>query len=335
MKLEFLTLPETDRKLYIDQAAIKRDLSPIVLEKDFWVCWLLNILFNSKFADHIVFKGGTSLSKVFNAIARFSEDIDLSLSPEFLDLEQAGNSRNQANKWMQKAEQECAQAVEQKIMPVLEQAVQSVLGTNSTHWFEYLTDPTTHSPVLLFHYPSTQPAGFDYLRRSVKLEFGSLTDQQPTGKHAIKPWIAEVFPQAFPDWSCEVTALELERTFWEKATILHAEYHRPHEKPTPDRYSRHYADTAALALHVMSDQALQRNDLRERVVAFKRQFFGSGWASYDTAKPGTFKLVPPEQRIADLKRDYESMRDMYFVEPAGFDEMIQTLAELEKQINSN
>ena len=124
-----------------------------------------------------------------------------------------------------------------------------MLGKAKGAWFEFLTDAATHSPVLLFHYPSTQPPGFEYLKRSVKMEFGSLTDQQPTGRHPVRPLVAEILPDAFPDWRCEVVALEVERSFWEKATILHAEYHRPAERATPDRFSRHYADTAALARH--------------------------------------------------------------------------------------
>ncbi|OYW67039.1 MAG: hypothetical protein B7Z40_09080, partial [Bosea sp. 12-68-7] len=168
-----------------------------------------------QFAEHLVFKGGTSLSKVFHAIERFSEDIDLSLSPPFLKLSNVGASRNQVNKWMAKAEEACGVAVSQLIKPALEHSVQAVLGKRDSDWFEYLTDPSTHSPVLLFHYPSSQPQGFDYLKRSVKLEFGSLTDQQPTGRHTVQPWIAEVLPQAFTDWNCEVTTLEIERTFWE------------------------------------------------------------------------------------------------------------------------
>src|SRR3984957_3576519 len=100
MRHSILTLPTDERRLYIDQAAIRRDVSPVVLEKDFWVCWLLGILFGSEFADSLVFKGGTSLSKVFGIIDRFSEDIDLSLSPNFLRLPEAGTSRNQASKWM-------------------------------------------------------------------------------------------------------------------------------------------------------------------------------------------------------------------------------------------
>jgi predicted nucleotidyltransferase component of viral defense system len=86
MKLAFLELPLDERRLYLEQAAIQRNVSAVMLEKDFWVCWLLGILFDSPFAEALVFKGGTSLSKVFGAIERFSEDIDLSLSPEFLGL---------------------------------------------------------------------------------------------------------------------------------------------------------------------------------------------------------------------------------------------------------
>lgn len=179
MKLGFLALPAEERRLYIEQAAIRRNLSPVIMEKDFWVCWLLGILFESEFAGSLVFKGGTSLSKVFGIIERFSEDIDLSLSPEFLKLPDAGTSRNQAKKWMKNAEAMCGSAVQNQINPAMEAVAAGVLGKSERSWFEFITDPGTNSPVLLFHYPSSQPSGFDYLKRSVKLEFGSLTDQQP------------------------------------------------------------------------------------------------------------------------------------------------------------
>jgi len=333
MKLGFLELSADERHLYIEQAAIQKNVSPVVLEKDFWVCWLLGILFESEFAGSLVFKGGTSLSKVFGVIERFSEDIDLSLAPAFLNLPEAGTSRNQANKWMTRAEAACGTAVQKKIGPVMQAAVEGVLGKNERAWFEFLTEPNTNSPVLLFHYPSSQPAGFDYLRRSVKLEFGSLTDQQPTGRHPIRPWVAEVLPAAFTDWRCEVVALEVERSFWEKATILHTEYHRPAEKPTPDRFSRHYADTAALAKHPAASKAIDQHDLRNRVVAWKSQFFGSSWANYDLAKPGTFRLVPPAERQPALRRDYQAMRDMYLTDPGSFDDILATLVGLENRIN--
>ncbi len=333
MRLSFLTLPTDERRLYIDQAAIRRNVSPVVLEKDFWVCWLLGLLFGSEFASSLVFKGGTSLSKVFGVIERFSEDIDLSLSPEFLNLPEVGTSRNQANKWMTKAEAACAKAVKTQIATALEAAAAAVLGKRDGGWFEFLTDANTNSPVLLFHYPSSQPAGFEYLKRAVKLEFGSLTDQQPVGRHSVRPWVADVIPVAFPDWQCEVVVLEVERSFWEKATILHTEYHRPADKPMPDRFSRHYADTAALAGHPTASGAINQHDLQNRVVAWKGQFFGSSWANYDLAKPGTFRLVPPAVRLPALRRDYQSMRDMYLSEPAAFDDVLATLADLERRIN--
>lgn len=333
MKLGFLELSSDERRLYIEQAAIQRNVSPVIMEKDFWVCWLLGILFELEFARHLVFKGGTSLSKVFGVIDRFSEDIDLSLSPPFLRLPEAGTTRSQANKWMTKAEAACEVAVLTQIMPALEAAVEDGLGKNQRVRFEFLKEPNTNSPVLLFHYPSSQPTGFEYLKRSVKLEFGSLTDQQPIGHHTIRPWIAEVFPAAFPDWRCEAVVLGVDRTFWEKATILHTEYHRPSDKPMPERFSRHYADTAALANHPVAIRAINQHDLRNRVVLWKSQFFGSSWASYDLAKPGTFRLVPPAERLLALQRDYQSMREMYLTKPVSFDDVITILSDLQHHIN--
>ena len=284
MTLDFLKLPSSERRLYIEQAAIQRDISPVIIEKDFFVCWLLNILFESQFAGSLVFKGGTSLSKIFGAINRFSEDIDLSLSPAFLGLPESAANRSQADKWWGKAEEVCECAVHTQIMPILEASALGALGKHEQAKFEFLKDPQTKSPVILFHYPSSLPTGFAYIKRSVKLEFGSLTDQQPTGRYPIRPWIAEVFPTAFPDWKCEVIALEIERTFWEKSTILHAEYHRPLDISMPERFSRHYADTAALANHPEALKAINHHDLRDRVVSLKHLFFRSSWTSYTIRK---------------------------------------------------
>lgn len=333
MKLDFLKLPSNERRLYIEQAAIQRNISPVIMEKDFFVCWLLSILFESKFAESLVFKGGTSLSKIFGAINRFSEDIDLSLSPAFLGLAETTANRSQADKWWKKAEETCESVVHTQIMSMLEIAVLDILGETEQIRFEFLKDLPAKSPTILFHYPSSLPTGFSYIKRSVKLEFGSLTDQKPTGSYLIRPWIAEVFPAAFLDWQCRVVALEIERTFWEKATILHAEYYRPLDKPMRDRFSRHYADTAALASHPQANQAIDCHDLRNRVVSWKSLFFRDSWASYSEAKPGTFRLVPKVERLSELRRDYQLMRDMYLTEPVSFDDMLSVLSELEHRIN--
>lgn len=280
MNSKFLSLPETQRQRAIQEAAVRRCLSPVIMEKDFWVCYILSILFRCDFGKALVFKGGTSLSKVFGAINRFSDDIDLSLSPEFLDLPSPGPSRNQANQWMPRAEAACIEMVRNAIMPELSQQVKDALSTakdldRNLQRIEFEIDSQTNSPVLLFHYPTTQPSGFGYLKRSVKLEFGSLTEQRPTGHHKVTTWLADAFPQLFDDWNCDVVALEIERTFWEKATILHAESHRPEDKPIPDRFSRHYADTVALALHPDGKRAIHLDEMRTKVVEWKSRFFGS------------------------------------------------------------
>jgi hypothetical protein len=333
MKLNFLKLPSDERRLYIEQAAFQRNISPVIMEKDFFVCWLLSILFESEFAESLVFKGGTSLSKIFGAINRFSEDIDLSLSPTFLGLPETAANRSQADKWWRKAEEACDNAVHTQIMSMLRTSALGLFGKSEMARFEFLKDAQTKSPIILFHYPSSLPTGFAYIKRSVKLEFGSLTDQQPTGRYPIRPWIAETFPMAFPDWQCEVVALEIERTFWEKATILHAEYHRPLDKPMRDRFSRHYADTAALTNHSKAIKAIDHHDLRDRVVSWKNLFFPESWANYTQAKPGTFHLVPRVERLSELRRDYQLMHDMYLTAPVNFDDILSDLIELEHRIN--
>jgi hypothetical protein len=169
----------------------------------------------------------------------------------------------------------------------------------------------------------------------VKIECGARSDRWPVAEQSIVPYIAEAFPAAFTEASFTVPVLDIERTFWEKATILHAEAHRPADKPTPERFSRHYADLAALAQHPAGVPAISRDDLRARVVAHKRVFFPAAWASYETAVPGTFKLIPPETRLRPLAADYRAMQDMYFRPPYTWPEIISLLTKLETRLNAS
>lgn len=340
MRLEFFKRPASDQALIIRETAARRGLMPVMVEKDFWVSWTLAVLFaHPEFAEQLVFKGGTSLSKVFGAIERFSEDIDLSVSPEFVGISEESvdraDSRNKRTERMEELEAACIERVRDRFVPELERIAREALGERAggATWMEFQVDAFTHSPVVLFHYPSKEPTGFDYLGRLVKLEFGSLTDQRPVGTHPLRPWLAEEFPSQFDDFRCQAVALDLERTFWEKATILHAEYHRDAAKPMPDRFSRHYSDVAALARHATADRALADKELRQRVTDWKSRFFAATWARYDLAKPGTFHLAPPESRRAQLARDYRAMRDMFLVEPPPFEDLLESLRGLENRIN--
>ena len=130
-----------------------------------------------------------------------------------------------------------------------------------------------------------------------------------------------------------VTSLLAKRTFWEKATILHAEFHRPAERNPPGRYSRHYYDVAMMAGRSVKQEAFEDLDLLAAVVKHKQTFYASAWAQYPLAVPGTFRLAPPESRIQALRQDYREMAVMIFGEPPPFEQIVEKLAALEKELN--
>lgn len=334
------SMPAAERRLLFSEAAERLQIQRVIVEKDFWVCWLLGLLFERpQWSEALVFKGGTALSKVFGIIRRFSEDIDLSVSPARLGISEQevgeAESRRHRDQWMEALEKACGQWVACRLQPEFESGISVVLGKSRAGpgWLEFQTDAATHSPVLLFHYPSALDASAPYIRRSVKLEFGSLTDQRPVGKHRMRPWLADILPPPLAEMGCDLVAMEVERAFWEKATILHAEHHRDPAMPMPGHYSRHYADVAAMATRQETDRALADDALRARVVRWKSRFFTRAWARYDLAVPGTFRLVPPAARVPELERDYQAMHDMFLDPPQSFEIILQRLRVLETRIN--
>lgn len=337
---KFAKLPSRERDLFFRQYQAQFGVDPVIAEKDFWVCWLLKLISETEpLAGHYVFKGGTSLSKVFQAIDRFSEDVDLSLSPALLgwdeDIFNRAGSRTQFTKLGKKLEEACAEMLEATIVPALETAASEVLGypPAAASWFQFELDAATHSPVIQFRYPIERSGMVSgYIPRQVKLEFGSLTDQKPVGSHEIVAMIDSLAEGRFSDARTTVVALELERTFWEKATILHAEFHRPGER-SRERFSRHYSDFAALWKHDKGPAAAARLDLLEKVRVHKSRFFASAWAHYHTASPGTFRLVPPKRQIPMLRADYQAMRQMFLSEPRPFDDILMILDEAERSLN--
>jgi Nucleotidyl transferase AbiEii toxin, Type IV TA system len=340
----FSNLPTLERALVINEAAGRLGLVPLIVEKDFWVCWTLGRIFEVEaVAPHVVFKGGTSLSKVFGAIQRFSEDIDLAVSPQALgfaaaELDEAP-SASARRKRVQALEAESERCVAERFRPALEAAFAARLGApqHTNGWLRYEIDALAGTPNLLFTYPSALVQAGGYIAKQVKLKFGALTDQQPTGAHDVAALLAQTpgvdLTLAYDDLRANVVALDITRTFWEKATILHAEHHRPPELSIRDRFARHYADFEALWRHPSRAEALARIDLLEDVVRHKSRFFASAWAHYETARLGTFKLVPPPARYAALARDYATMAPMFLGAPIQFDVMLQRLQTAEQQIN--
>lgn len=336
----FATLPAAERRLLVEQVAAQQGVVPVIVEKDFWVCWMLDRIFaTDATAPHVIFKGGTALSKVFGVIARFSEDIDLAVAPDSLGVAEAeldeAPSPAQRAKRVEDLGKRCATRVRDQFQPALEEAITSLLGrvSGGAKWLQFEMDAVAGTPNLWFAYPSALPPAASYIVQRVKLEFGSLTRQQPRGNYPIAPMLATTLGAGYEDFASQVVALELERTFWEKATILHAEYHRPREKPLRDRFSRHYADFGALWRHASRARCLARLDLLEDVVRHKSRFFASSWARYDEAKPGSFRLAPPEHRRGELERDYAAMHPMFLTEPPSFEELMAVLAGAEAELN--
>ncbi len=182
----------------------------------------------------------------------------------------------------------------------------------------------------------TYPRIFEdpYLRPGIRLEIGPLAGWNPNDEYIITPYVAEAFPDLFSNPRVAVRAISDERTFWEKATILHQEAHRPADKKQPVRYSRHYYDLMRMASSAKRQVYLDRIDLLEEVVAFKKQYYPCAWASYDSAKPGTIRLIPSPESVRGLKSDYQQMKTMIFGEVPEFRSILKVLQDLEDSINT-
>lgn len=334
-------LPANDRRVLFERTANRMSIATVIAEKDFWVCWTLRRLFGlPELSDHLIFKGGTTLSKVYGIIHRFSEDIDLTIDRAAFgcggekDPEKA-SSRKRREKMIADMAAACCSYVQNDVYQSLTAACGAALAQCDEKWNVEVDERDPDAQTLLFVYPRavTIDSTTAYIEPAVRLEFGSRGDPWPTACMDIQSYAAECFPDVFVKPQVEVTALTAERTFWEKATILHQEAHRPETKLMPDRCSRHYYDLTMLARSSVRKSALQDLSLLETVVQHKKHFFRCGWAGYDTAQPGTLRLLPPEERLKALREDYRQMRVMFFRAPPTFDEIQKVLGDLEKEIN--
>jgi predicted nucleotidyltransferase component of viral defense system len=324
--------PSSDRRDLFRESASRLGMNPAIVEKDFWVCWILKLLFaEPALKNQMVFKGGTSLSKVFGLIDRFSEDIDLVLDWRLLGYEQEGandpynanQSRTQQNRYNAEMNAKAVAYIRDTLLPQLNNLFAPISGVVAR-----IDEDDPHT-VNVFY-----PAAFaaDYIRPAVRLEIGPLASWVPSSSHPIKAYAAQVFPEAFSNPDFEVVAIDAERTFWEKATILHQEAHRP--GAIPARYSRHYYDLYKLSESPIRKTALDNLTLLKSVVEFKERFYYSSWARYDLAVLGSFRLSPPDSQLPALERDYRAMQDMFFREPPTFETILTGLAELEREINA-
>jgi hypothetical protein len=228
--------PANDRADLFAAAASSRGIMPAIMEKDFWVCWVLRRIFTLENPPaSLIFKGGTSLSKVYNAIERFSEDVDLSLNRSDLgfggdDDPMAATSGKKRQRAIDALKAKCSEVVGGTILDFLKEKCGEALEGGREPW-ELAVAEDDHL-TLLFHYPRKKEAPTEtaYVRPMVRLEFGARSENWPAQDATITPYVAEEFPDQVAKPECEVRVLAGARTFWEKATILHKWYHAPGRK---------------------------------------------------------------------------------------------------------
>jgi len=331
--------PEIRAEIFVEVAA-RMGVEPIIIEKDFWVCWTLKRVFGlSGFKAGLIFKGGTSLSKAYGAIHRFSEDIDLSIDRHDLGFvgrrdpaseEISGQKRNQLLNDLTDASSALVQrGLRNEIIAAMQTALPDI-GID-------LTVSEDDGQTLLFNYPASLPpvAGGAYLQDKVKLEFGARSDHLPAEPRTLTPYAATYFPDQLPDAVVSVKVLGAERTFWEKATILHMLYHRPKDKGFAKNMSRHYYDLAELAKLDVRKAALGNLDLLSDVALHKSRFYPAAWAKYSEASPPTLRLSPTPELERKLRADYRNMQEMIFGASPDFGEILTVIAKLETDINTS
>ena len=325
-------LSAADRRILFRNTAQKVGMHEAIIEKDFWVCLMLDYLFHDcPWKDTFTFKGGTSLSKCYDLIQRFSEDIDLILdwrvirySKEEPWLHRSNTKQDTFNK---EANVRAEVFLRETLLPQMIQDVTELIGEPANLYIDEMDAQT-----ICFQYPKMFQT--ESVLQIIRLEIGALAAWTPSNRKLIHPYVAEIYPSVFEQAYTSVLTAAVERTFWEKLIILHHEANRPENLEMPKRYSRHYYDLYCIAHSDNKDAAYHNLDLLKHVVEFKMKFYPRKWAKYEEAMTGALLLVPPDYRLQTLEEDYNNMSEMIFGEYPPFDELIKFMGQLQSEINA-
>jgi hypothetical protein len=336
----FLELSPQDRKDVFEAEAENLDTRPSYVEKDFWVCLVLDILYNGLNDDRprLLFKGGTSLSKGYNLIERFSEDVDFTVFREDIGFDESKDpaAPGISGKERKRRSESIMQATSQYICHKLSEDLETIALTVVSECSVIRDTEDPDESTLLFHYPSLFAEGSDvYIQPRVKLEGGGRSALDPHEQLVIKPLINDTLT----DWDFSVPnviTIKPERTFWDKVMILHGWScgHRDEERLPSDRQriSRHYYDVAMI-YQKLGREAISDPKLRDDVRQHTQEFFKSAWRKLDEAIPGSFHLVPEGKLLQHLKNDYQAMQGMMLGNAPKFETIVEELKKLETAIN--
>jgi hypothetical protein len=326
---EFLKLSKDDRKAILSEGGGRLGRLSNVLEKDIWVCWVLDRLFKMPGALQMAFKGGTSLSKAFGAIARFSEDVDVSIDYRALkEVNPFGLSGAMQNKLRKELQELVAAHVKNVVQPYFHAELEQAFGAGSAT----LEIQGDQADTLVVRYPSALDAGDGYMPDAIRIEFGGRNVTDPKSIRTISADLANEFSELeFP--KAETPVLNLERTFWEKATLIHEACSRAGVRDSANRLSRHWYDVDRLLALEAGQGALRDLALLEDVVKHKAVFFPS--KTYEDCLKGNLRLVPEGDLRKHLEADYRKMVDagMFYKEPPKMDKLMERLSEMASAVN--
>ncbi len=335
----YLGLTGPRRKLICEQASAKLGIIPASIEKDFWVCWTLRELFAlPSTGASLTFKGGTSLSKGWKLIQRFSEDLDVVIARSHLGFggeasPERASSGKERDRRLAALQRCCQEFVENELLQSLSDHIAG-RRPEPKGWSLGLDPDDSDRQTLLLKYPSEfQHDG--YVRPVVKIEFGARSDTEPLERPEILAYVAEVFPSELPGTGFPVPTVAPIRTFWEKAMLLHEERLRSSGSGPKARLSRHYYDLGCLIAKGVGARAAADIPLFEAVAAHRSVFFRKSQEARESLRRGTLRLLPRDEHLDAWRSDYEAMREaMFFEPPPSFDELLSQIAGFEREFNA-
>jgi len=330
--MNFASLPVKERQEIIRRVQAENGLNRQIIEKDWWVTAVLRALFSLPYAGHISFKGGTNLGKCWHLINRMSEDADIAIDREFLGF--SGTlSKTQISDKLRRAS--CSFVREKLQYDLAEQLVRNGIDGGTFTVSVNITPVTTTDPEIIE--VAYRPAFEDtaYIRSKVIVEVSGRSMSEPVTSVRLHSFIDDVFTQApFTETDFEVQAVVPQRTFLEKIFLLHEEFSKPKEMIRTERMSRHLYDIGQIMDTPVAEEALQNKELYQSVVEHRRIFIGLRGFDYTTLRPGTLRIVPPENVYESWKRDYETMQEtMIYGDSLPFDKLVEKIRLLNEKIN--
>lgn len=315
--------------------------APLInIEKDFWVCWTLNALYRRLPADgpRLLFKGGTSLSKAYGLINRFSEDIDVTVFRDDLGHAATPEALAALSGKKRKAAIEAIQTdCQAYITGPLLQALSLLIAEDTGGEGRIEVDPDDGTgQTLLVWYPRVDGSDTGYVQAAVKIESGAKSALDPNSPRLIRPYISDELVDIDLDVP-DVRTIDGERTFWDKVVILHGLRNwfdtRGELKQDGQRISRHYYDLHCMLETDTGKAAIADLELGKDCVGHAKTFFNRPDFNLDTAATGSFSLVPPDEMAARLIGDYKNTEAMIFGEAPTFQDILESIAAIEVQLN--